>query len=82
MLQVLLKESEIINIYNYMDYSKIVPQSLLILFFTYMLVTALKDYQKTKTPKTAANFNNLIIGLAFMLLMLLWGGFFTPINQW
>ena len=65
-----------------MDYSKIVPQSLLVLFFTYMLITALKDYRNTKTQKTADNFNNLIIGLTFILLMLLWGGFFTPINQW
>ena len=65
-----------------MEYAKIVPQTLLLFFFAHMLISAIKAYKKNNSIKNQNNIANLIIGLAFIFFMLVWGGFFTPINQW
>lgn len=61
-----------------MRISNYVPQLLLLFFFAYMLITQLKLYYANKSFQNQSNLQNLIIGLTFIVLMLVWGGFFTP----
>lgn len=63
-----------------MNYIKLIPQTLLVLFFTKMLVTTLKAYLNHKSFKTLSDLQNLVIGLTFIVLMLVWGGFFNLNN--
>lgn len=60
-----------------MKISNYLPQLLLLLFFTHMLITQLKVYYVHKSFQNQSNLQNLIIGLVFIVIMLVWGGFFN-----
>ena len=62
--------------------SQIVPQSIVVFIYGFMIVKAAKKYTNKQSIANEKALNNLILGVAFMLLLLVWGGFFTPINQW
>lgn len=65
-----------------MDYSKFVPQILLLLPLTFVLVNDIIVYGKEPSLKNEAHLKSIIIATAYLLLMLVWGGFFTPISKW